>query len=236
LGFGAVKIGRNQKLRYAQPFLIPDEREVGRLLNGILDIGINLIDTAPAYGCSETRIGRYLAHRRNEFVLCTKVGETFKDGQSHFDFSDAGVTHSLERSLERLKTDAVDLVLIHSDGNDLKVLNETGVVEALHRAKRQGKTRTIGLSGKTPAGAMAALDWADVLMVPFHREDDSHVEAIAAAKSQGVGVLVKKALDCGQLDPAAALRYVLAQDGVDAAVVGSLSLDHMRKNLAAAAG
>ena len=80
VGFGALKIGRNQKTKYPQPYDLPDDAEVEKLLNGIIDLGINYIDTAPAYGTSEALIGRYLSHRRDELILSTKVGELFEDG------------------------------------------------------------------------------------------------------------------------------------------------------------
>ena len=60
LGFGAFKIGRNEQVKYPQPYDLPDDATVERLLNGVLDAGIHLIDTAPAYGLSEERIGKFL--------------------------------------------------------------------------------------------------------------------------------------------------------------------------------
>src|SRR5687768_4809484 len=86
IGFGAFKIGRNQGIKYPSGYALPDDVAVERLLNGVLDLGINLIDTAPAYGISEQRIGQFLSHRRNEFTLSTKVGETFEDGHSRYEY------------------------------------------------------------------------------------------------------------------------------------------------------
>jgi len=74
IGYGAFKIGRNEGIKYPQGYALPSEAEVGRLLNGVLDLGVNLIDTAPAYGLSEHRIGQAIGHRRREYVLSTKVG------------------------------------------------------------------------------------------------------------------------------------------------------------------
>src|SRR5690348_3747969 len=82
IAFGAFKIGRNEKIKYAQGYPLPTEEETARLLNGLLDLGINLIDTAPAYGLSEERIGRHISRRRGEFILSTKFGETFENGKS----------------------------------------------------------------------------------------------------------------------------------------------------------
>src|SRR5437867_7075023 len=99
ISFGAFKIGRNQKIKYAQSYPLPSEDETAKLLNGVLDLGINLIDTAPAYGISEERIGKHISPRRREFVLSTKVGERFEEGKSTHDFSSKAITRSVERSL-----------------------------------------------------------------------------------------------------------------------------------------
>src|SRR5690606_15281931 len=95
---------------------------VARLLNAILDLGINYIDTAPAYGLSEERIGRAIAHRRDEFVISTKVGERFEDGTSYYEFDRSSVESSLANSLQKLRTDVLDIVFIHAPADDVRVL------------------------------------------------------------------------------------------------------------------
>jgi aryl-alcohol dehydrogenase-like predicted oxidoreductase len=131
IGFGAFKIGRNQGAKYAHAYDLPNEAEVSRVLNGVLDLGINYIDTAPAYGLSEERIGRAVGHRKDDFVISTKVGEDFEDGRSSFDFTETGVRESIDRSLRRLHLDALDLVFVHSNGDDLSIINHTDVVATL---------------------------------------------------------------------------------------------------------
>lgn len=234
LGFGAFKIGRNEKTKYPQPYELPDDATVERLLNGVLDAGINLIDTAPAYGRSEERIGQFLEHRRSEFVLSTKVGERFLRGESQFDFSGAGARASVTESLRRLRTEWVDLLLVHSNGDDLAIQQQTDLISTLQKLKQAGYARSIGFSGKTAAGAEAALAWADVVMVEFHSQDQSHTEVMAAATRRGVGVLVKKGLASGHLDPELAVRFVLGNPHVSSLIVGGLNLDHLRANLAVA--
>lgn len=234
LGFGAFKIGRNVGIKYPSGYELPDEDEVRRLLDAVLDLGINLIDTAPAYGLSEERIGRALAARRDEFILSTKVGETFEDGRSTHDFSRAGVTRSLERSLQRLRTDRVDLTLVHSDGDDLEILDATDVVETLHDLRDRGLTRLIGFSGKTLEGARSAMRWADALMVTYHARDASHRPVIDEARERGSGILVKKGLASGHLPPEEAIPFVLKTPGVASLVVGGLNPEHLRQNTALA--
>jgi aryl-alcohol dehydrogenase-like predicted oxidoreductase len=236
IGFGGFKIGRNQQIKYPTAYDLPGEADLARLLNGLLDLGINYIDTAPAYGLSEERIGRHLSPRRSEFVLATKVGETFEEGASSYDFSAAGLRTSIERSLLRLNTPSIDVLLVHSDGRDLWIQNETDAVSVLREFKQRGLVRAIGLSGKTVEGAVRALDWADVLMVEYHLEDRSHAELIAEAAARGVGIVVKKGLASGHLPAAEAIHFVLSNPHVASVVVGGLNLEHFRANLTAASG
>ncbi|MDG2291262.1 MAG: aldo/keto reductase [Phycisphaerales bacterium] len=199
LGFGAFKIGRNEGIKYPEPYLIPSDDEVARLLDGILDLGINLIDTAPAYGTSEERIGQCLASRRDEYLLSSKAGEQWKDGHSCYDFSPEAIRRSVQESLSRLQTDHLDLLLLHSDGSDLQ-LQQDGVLPNLLRSLRDaGMARAIGMSGKSSDGMHAALEWADVVMLEYNIDDTTMEPVIRAAADQGVGVLVKKGLGSGHL-------------------------------------
>ncbi len=235
LGYGAFKIGRNEQTKYGSSYELPDEAAVLRLLNGLLDLGVNYFDTAPAYGLSEERIGRALAHRRAEFTLSTKVGELFENGKSTYDFSQSAIEHSIHRSLQRLRTEVLDMVFIHASGDDLAILDQSDAVSTLLRLREAGLVRQIGLSAKTVAGARASLDWADVVMVEYHLEDRSAESVIAAASEAGIGVVVKKALASGKLPANEGLQFVLSNPGVSTTVVGTLNLDHMRANLAAIA-
>lgn len=234
IGFGAFKIGRNVGIKYPRKYELPDDQAVGALLHGVLDLGINYLDTAPAYGSSEQRIGLALAHRRGEFVLSTKVGERFDAGRSSFDFTAPGIEQSVTQSLARLRTDVLDVVFLHSDGRDVEIMERTEAVVTLQRLRQRGLVRAIGLSGKTVAGARAALAWADVLMVEYNLEDRSHQSVIAEAAAAGVGVVVKKGLGSGRLPAEQSVRHVCGLPGVSSMVIGSLSLEHLRQDIAAA--
>jgi len=231
IGFGGFKIGRNEKTKYAAAYDLPEESAVAALLNGLLDLGINYIDTAPAYGTSEERIGRLISHRRSEFVLGTKVGETFAGGVSTYEFSSAALRESVERSLRRLRTDALDILLLHSDGRDLWIQRDTEAVAVLCDFQKRGLARAIGLSGKTVEGARLALDWADVLMIEYHLDDGSHSDVIAEAARRGIGIVVKKGLASGRLPAEEAIRFVLANPDIASLVVGGLNLEHYQANL-----
>jgi aryl-alcohol dehydrogenase-like predicted oxidoreductase len=230
IGFGAFKIGRNEKIKYAEGYVLPDDAAAERLLRGMIDAGINYIDTAPAYGISEERVGRFVGGMR-DVVISTKVGETFADGESTYDFSTAAVRGSVERSLNRLRREAIDLVFVHAHGDDLKVVTETDVVPTLIALKEAGLVRWIGLSGKTPCAAQKALAWADAIMVEYHRDDTSHEAVMRHAAARGVGVIVKKGLASGRLHADEAIGFALRGPGVSSVVVGSLKLEHMVDNL-----
>ncbi len=236
LGFGAFKIGRNQGIKYPQPYDLPDDATVARLLHGILDLGCTLIDTAPAYGLSEERLGQTISARRNEFVLSTKVGETFSDGRSTFDFSRPGIDASLQRSLQRLQTNVLDIVFIHSNGDDEFILTQTETVAVLQEWKARGLIRAIGLSGKTVAGAESALAWADAIMVEYHLDDVTHASVMVEAARRNVAVFVKKGLASGRLPAEEAIHFVLSNPAVTALILGGLNLDHFASNWRTANG
>src|SRR5690606_22827706 len=118
---------------------------------------------------------------RNAIVVSTKVGEQFEGGRSTFDFSEAGVRASISQSRSRLGGDALDLVFVHSNGDDLMIQRETDVVRTLQALREVGAIHAIGFSGKTVEGAQAALAWADAIMVEYHIDDRSHEPVIAEA-------------------------------------------------------
>lgn len=237
LGLGAVKFGRVETLTYPRAFTLPNDSALGDLLALARDLGINLIDTAPAYGTSELRIGRLLPPPRSEWVIVTKVGESFCAGRSTYDFSAAAVKHSVETSLDRLRTDYIDCVLIHSDGRDLRILSDGGALTALADLKEAGRIRSFGMSTKTPEGGLAAVKCCDVVMVTYNLCDTSQEQVLSAAETHGCGVLVKKGFASGHLstlgvqDPVgASVDHVLSAPGVSSLIVGTINPDHLRDN------
>ncbi len=232
LSLGTVKLGRDQGVKYPTPVRIPDDKAARALLDCALEMGINTLDTAPAYGTSESRLGRLIAGERDRWVLCTKVGEEYAHGQSSFDFTPEHCRFSVERSLTRLGTDVLDIVLIHSDGNDREILQTHGTLDALKGLKQEGKIRAVGISHKTPAGGELAVSMgADVIMATLNRDYRAEVALIALAAAQGCGVLIKKALRSGH-GQAQDLAYVAGHSGVHSIVVGTTNPTHLRANAA----
>lgn len=242
LGLGTVKFGRNTGVKYPTAFDLPDDSTIRNLLAQARELGINLLDTAPAYGSSEARLGQLLDNR-HDWVLATKVGEEFDGARSSFDFSGNHVRRSIERSLQRLKTDYLDLVLIHSDGNDEQILRQTDCVAALRDCQQRGLVRAIGMSTKTEAGGMLAADLLDVVMVTFNLQQQDR-NAVAHAHALNKGVLVKKGLMSGHVHANAAeekprdlvresLQLAFTTAGIHTMIVGTLNAAHLRSNVEA---
>jgi aryl-alcohol dehydrogenase-like predicted oxidoreductase len=242
------------------------EAEAERLLHGALDLGVTLVDTAPSYGLSEERIGRHLAARRAEFVLCTKVGYGV-DGEA--DWTGACVRRGIDQALRRLRTDVIDVVLLHSCGPEL--VRDEPILAALEEARRAGKLRVAGYSGEGVALAAAlASGRFGVVECSVNLCDQRGLdEALPEAGARGLGVLAKRALanspwrhagrPVGQYvepywerwqamgfeaaGPEAAglpwdelaVRFAAWAPGVGCALVGTSSLDHLRRNLELAA-
>ena len=158
LGLGSVAFGRTDGLKYPTTPRLPSLAELRDLLAVARDAGVNLIDTAPAYGTSEARLGELLAGRRDDWVLCTKVGEIFEAGTSRWDFSPEHTRQSVRRSLQRLATDYLDVVLVHSNGDDLEIIRNLGTLQVLAQLKSDGLIRAFGMSHKTIAGGLLAAE------------------------------------------------------------------------------
>jgi len=233
LGLGTVKFGRNHQVKYPEKFSLPSLEELEGILHKTRELGINFLDTAPAYGDSEEKIGRVIRNR-SEWILCTKVGEEFTNGQSSFNFSGSHVQKSIQRSLKNLKTDYLDIVLVHSNGDDETIIDNTDCLETLARLKEKGIIRAYGMSTKTIQGGIRATDLTDVVMVTLNTSNKEGLPVIRNALSKNKGVLVKKALNSGNLSENSLeknLNFVLSTSGVTSIVVGTINQEHLAANV-----
>jgi len=181
LGLGAGPLGDGRL----------DEAAAARLLQGALDLGVTLVDTARSYGLSEERIGRHLAHRRGEFVLTTKVGYGV-EGEA--DWTGPCVARGIDEALRRLRTEVVDVVFLHSC--PLETLRDPAILRALEEARQAGKIRAAGYSGENEplrwalaSGAFGALECSVNLC-----DQRSLADALPAAVARGLGVIAKRPL------------------------------------------
>lgn len=178
LGFGGAEIGGATL------------ETVERLLGSALDAGLNAIDTGECYGNSEALIGQAVGHRRGEFFLFTKCGHA--SGIDLPDWDPRLLEQSIDRSLERLRTDCLDLVQLHSCGEDK--LRQGDVIAALQRARDAGKTRFIGYSGDQAAAGYAVECGAfDTLQTSLNIADQEPIErTLPLARERNMGVICKR--------------------------------------------
>ncbi len=242
LGLGTVKFGRNQSVKYPTAFDLPGDDAILSLLDIAREEGINLIDTAPAYGSSEERLGKVLGSRRDEWVIVSKAGEEFHGDHSTYDFSREAISASIDRTLSRLRTDRVECLLLHSDGKDLDVLDHSSALEALAAAKEAGKILAAGISTKTVAGGLRAIELGlDAVMItynPWYLEEEAVLDA---AVGKPVSIFLKKALGSGWFgggeapeNPVeTALRFVFSHPVTTAAIIGTINPGHLRANATA---
>jgi len=250
LGFGAMHLNDGRVT----------EAEAEHLLNAVLDLGVNLIDTARGYGLSEERIGRHLAHRRQEFLLSTKVGYGIPGVP---DWTGPCITAGVEAALTRLRCERLDIVHLHSC--PLAILERGKVIDALEACARTGKVGVVAYSGDNAeldfaisSGRFAAVQTSISLC-----DQVNLAERLPQAQARGLGVLAKRSLagaiwDLAQRPEAfaegqywdrwqamhlpapaeglswneVALRFSAHAPGVASTLVGTRSLAHFKENLA----
>jgi aryl-alcohol dehydrogenase-like predicted oxidoreductase len=190
IAFGAGPIG----------YLGSGQEEVGRVLNLLLDRGVNVIDTAATYLGSEELIGKAVGGRRHDFILVSKCGRKV-DGVEGEDWSAQLVRETVDRSLRRLRTDHLDVMLLHSCSQE--TLERGEALGALLRAKEAGKIRFAGYSGDNSAATFAvSLPGVDVLMCSANLCDQANLAgALPAAALAGTGVIVKRPVANGAWKP-----------------------------------
>jgi len=232
IGLGTVKFGRNQGVKYPKSFDLPNEEYLADILDLAKSLSINMLDTAPSYGLSEERLGNLLLGQRNDWVIVGKVGEEFEDGESEYIFTPDHFKKSLERSLNRLQTDYTDVLLIHSDGQDMDILNNDDLIRTMHDFKDQGLVKAIGASTKTAKGGIKTLELMDVVMATYNAEYTDEKPVLDYAAKHNKGVLLKKALSSGHnTNIEEALKFAYSHNGTSGIIIGTINPDHLKQNL-----
>lgn len=253
LAFGGARIG----------FEDVTDDQVDALLNGLLDNGVTLLDTAACYDDSEELIGKFVSHRRDEYVLASKCGHVAGDATSE-PWSADTINHSIDRSLERLKTDRIDLMQLHSCSAE--VLQKGEAVEAVQRAQEAGKVRYISYSGDGD-NALHAIEMGifATLQTSYNVVDQkARLSVLPAAVEAGMGIIAKRPIANGAIGKAEspynyadaywdrsraitipdgapedgielALRFTLSHDAIDTAIVGTTKLANAQANIASLA-
>jgi len=261
LGFGGAEVG----------YLKTEQDRVGKILNLLLDEWVNVIDTAAGYEGSEEAIGNAISNRRGEYVLISKCGFS-NVGLAGEKWSRQLIRNSIDRSLQRLKTKRIDVMLLHSC--DLETLKKGEALQALLDARDAGQIRFAGYSGDNEAAAYAAtLPDISVIETSISICDQANIDMVLpAARANNVGILAKRPIanaawrrdhrgvytgyvqtyqerfakmnlkpeDLGfkgppeKAWPEIALRFTLAQPGVNTAIIGTTSVENTEANIAIA--
>jgi len=186
LGFGAMDLGGPPAAAE-----IPDAEAV-RVLNAVLDSGINFIDTAGCYGSSEARIGNAISSRRDEFVLATKCGCLPGQGMgAKHTYDAANIRAGIEHSLRSMQTDRIDIAQFHGSLTRPEWEVE-GALNELLKLKEEGKVRFIGISGILPnLSEQVDSGVFDVFQIPYSALQREHEDIIAKASAAGAGIIVR---------------------------------------------
>ncbi|HAA68381.1 MAG TPA: aldo/keto reductase [Planctomycetaceae bacterium] len=235
-----------------------------KILHTVLDAGISFIDTAPDYGISEERIGRFLSSRREEYYLATKCGCDYIQHENHLEvahtWSREVVQRNIDNSLRRLRTDHLDLLQFH--GGDAATLKQQGLIDLLADYRSQGIVRLIGASSSLPElPALIDLGVFDTFQIPYSCLAPKHHTLIHDAAATGAGIILRGGIAQGGPqaeiqrpllnevwtgarleeilpdDMTAAqmiLRYTLSHTACHTTIVGTCNPEHLAENIAAA--
>ena len=261
LGYGAMEV-RGTRIWGGRPV---SDNEADAILNAVLDSGITFIDTANDYGRSEEYIGKFLSHRRSEYVLATKCGCTVVHKDENTDdtphvWTRENLFRGLHESLERMKTDYVDIMQLHNPSVEQTEAGD--LISALQEMKAQGKVRWIGISSTHPhIEAYISSGVFDVFQIPYSALERVHEDAIQKAADSGAGVIVRggvargepgeglggterweawekasldELLDEGETRTQWLLRFTNTHPGMHTNIVGTKSPAHLADNVKAA--
>ena len=256
LGYGGGQL-RGPRIWQGRP--VSDEL-AERILNAVLDAGINFIDTANVYGRSEELIGRFISRRRDEFYIATKCGCQLVDAGDHDEtprnWTRQHLTHSIDESLQRLRTDHVDLLQLHNP--TVEALEQYELVRVLADARQAGKTRFIGVSATLPhLPHFLKLGVFDTFQIPYSALEREHEAWISRVTEASAGTIIRggvakgalskpdtpgwKAWSRDRLDDlldgmdrmAFMLRFTLTHPDAHTTIIATLNPDHLMANLKA---
>lgn len=258
LGYGAMEV-RGRRIWNGRTV---SDAEAETILNAVLDSGINFIDTAYDYGRSEEYIGRYISGRRSEYYLATKCGCTVVDKGDHDEtphvWTRENLLHNIETSLQRMKTDYVDLWQLHNPS--VEQVEEGDLVAVMEEVTASGKVRHVSISSTLPhITRYIEMGVFDSYQIPYSALQRQHEIVIQKAADSGAGVIIrggvargepgsglgsdeawetwKKAnLDelCseGESPTAFLLRYTISHPGMATTIVGTMNPIHLGENIA----
>ena len=178
------------------------EAQAQKVLNAALDAGINFIDTANDYGRSEEFIGKFIAHRRSEYILATKCGcrvtprDSSTDDTPHV-WTSENLYRCLHESLQRMKTEYVDILQLHNP--TVEECQRGGLVDVLQNMRLQGKVLWTSVATTLPH-LPTFLQWGvfDTIQIPYSALQRDHENWISKAAASGAGIIIRSSLMRGE--------------------------------------
>jgi aryl-alcohol dehydrogenase-like predicted oxidoreductase len=199
LALGTVELGLDYGFRNSAHYRKPEINDAIRIVNRCLELGINFIDTARAYGNSEEILGVALQGKRDEVILASKVAINEHDMANSSQLR-SSIEHSIEASLRALRVDAIDVLQIHNAQPE--ILSNEVILYTLEDAQKAGKIRFLGAScvGEQSANAALELPQIRTMMLPFNILDREMLpDVFSKMQSRGVGLLARSAFLRGVL-------------------------------------
>ncbi|CEN80250.1 aldo/keto reductase [Paraclostridium sordellii] len=214
IGFGGIPIQR------------VTQQDTNKIIDELINQGINFIDSARGYTVSEEYIGNAIEGKRDKFILASKsMSRTYED-----------MLKDVDITLKNFKTDYIDLYQLHNVKSDEyeNIFNDNMAYKALLDCKSQGKIKNIGITSHSIDTIKKAVrdEKFDTIQFPYNIVEGQADEIFREAHERNIGIIVMKPLAGGAINNAKlAIKYILSKDYIDIAIPGMDSVDQVLENI-----
>ncbi|CEP82192.1 aldo/keto reductase [Paraclostridium sordellii] len=214
IGFGGIPIQR------------VTQQDTNKIIDELINQGINFIDSARGYTVSEEYIGNAIEGKRDKFILASKsMSRTYED-----------MLKDVDITLKNFKTDYIDLYQLHNVKSDEyeNIFNDNMAYKALLDCKSQGKIKNIGITSHSIDTIKKAVrdEKFDTIQFPYNIVEDQADEIFREAHKRNIGIIVMKPLAGGAINNAKlAIKYILSKEYIDVAIPGMDSVDQVLENI-----
>lgn len=214
IGFGGIPIQR------------VTQQDTNKIIDELINQGINFIDSARGYTVSEECIGNAIEGKRDNFILASKsMSRTYED-----------MLKDVDITLKNFKTDYIDLYQLHNVKSDEyeNIFNDNMAYKALLDCKSQGKIKNIGITSHSIDTIKKAVrdEKFDTIQFPYNIVEDQADEIFREAYKRNIGIIVMKPLAGGAINNAKlAIKYILSKEYIDVVIPGMDSVDQVLENI-----
>ncbi|MDU6480729.1 MAG: aldo/keto reductase [Paeniclostridium sordellii] len=214
IGFGGIPIQR------------VTQQDTNKIIDELINQGINFIDSARGYTVSEEYIGNAIEGKRDNFILASKsMSRTYED-----------MLKDVDITLKNFKTDYIDLYQLHNVKSDEyeNIFNDNMAYKALLDCKSQGKIKNVGITSHSIDTIKKAVrdEKFDTIQFPYNIVEDQADEIFREAHKRNIGIIVMKPLAGGAINNAKlAIKYILSKEYIDVVIPGMDSVDQVLENI-----